>query len=73
MAKPVCPICGANLIYERIDDGTSVVEITGANSINEIACNSDGSTRVYCSADESHDIDNGTWDMVVLIAEDFGY
>ncbi len=77
MSNVKCPVCGGELIYHRVDDGESKViirkEEDGHLSAEEIGSDSNGSTRVYCNTDESHDIPVELWDEVVLIAEDFGY
>jgi len=77
MSDVKCPVCGSVLIYHRIDDGESKViikkEEDGHLSCEEIGSDSNGSTKVYCSNDDRHEIPNDLWDEVVLIAEDFGY
>jgi lysine/ornithine N-monooxygenase len=73
MANLKCPICNSNLIYHRINDGESKVEIINEEEIEEISNESDGSTSVYCSSDESHTIPQDLQFQVIEIAEGFGY
>lgn len=68
--KYVCPVCGANLKYERIDDDKTVIEIKSDTTMcveDEI---SNGSTSVYCSADGTHELPMVLVDEVLDLVED---
>lgn len=72
--KLVCPVCGGTLRYERLDDGIAIVDIKADGSgVEEIGSESDGTTRVYCTVDDTHKIDDATWNDAIALAEDEGY
>ena len=53
----VCPICGSAIRVKRIDDGVSMIEIAKDGITWESkGSHSDGSTLVYCSNDEEHEL-----------------
>tara|TARA_Y100000034_G_scaffold123747_1_gene170996 strand:- start:760 stop:969 length:210 start_codon:yes stop_codon:yes gene_type:complete len=53
--KLKCPLCGEPLMFKRVEDGFTLYEVK-EDSIEEIASNSNGWKRVYCSMDEDHEI-----------------
>lgn len=69
----VCPVCEARLRYERIDDGTSLVEIDEAGEVIEISAESDGSTSIYCTKDPTHKIDEALFERIQRVVENEGY
>lgn len=69
----VCPICGASLMYERIDDGTTILRIDKAGEIEEVSVDSNGSTRIYCGVDETHEISGYKQDLIIRLVEKEGY
>jgi ssDNA-binding Zn-finger/Zn-ribbon topoisomerase 1 len=73
MSSLKCPTCNHNIIYHRIDDGESKIIIKGEYEVEEIYCNSNGSTRIYCSNNEAHKIPNDLQDKIIIISEGFGY
>lgn len=69
----VCPICGANIKYERIDDGTTTLIIDKAGEFKDVFVDSKGSTRVYCSVDETHEISDSKQDLIIRLVKKEGY
>lgn len=69
----VCPICGANIKYERIDDGTTTLIIDKAGEFKDVSVDSKGSTRVYCSVDETHEISDSKQDLIIRLVKKEGY
>lgn len=51
-----CPVCHASLRHERMDDGTIIHVISATGEVEELVNKSDGYSRVYCSADDTHEI-----------------
>jgi hypothetical protein len=60
-----CPVCHASLRHERIDDGIIVHTISATGEVEELVNKSDGGNRVYCSANEKHDIPHELADKVI--------
>lgn len=54
--KYECPVCGAKLEHERIDDGIIVNRIKKDGEVVEMGNKSNGGNYVYCSKNKSHDI-----------------
>ena len=68
--KYVCPVCGANLRYERIDDDKMVIEIKSDTTTCVEEETSNGSTSVYCSTDGTHELPMVLVDEVLDLVED---
>ena len=65
-----CVICGSDLVYERVDDGIKRYRIDSkTKELVNISSNSNGSTRVYCSSDEGHDVDEILQEQVMDYVE----
>ena len=67
--KYKCPVCKSLLRYERIDDGIIIREIKENYSVEEITNNSNGSTSVYCTKDNTHKIPLELIDAVIEYIE----
>ena len=62
--KIECPICKALLNHSRIDDGEIINRIGPYGEIIEIANNSNGYDKVYCSNDENHEL---SFDLITKV------
>ena len=67
--KKLCPICGSELIYERVDDGTIRIKVEKDGTLTEEVNDSDGYTRIYCSKDYTHEIPVKLQDTIMLLIE----
>lgn len=67
-----CPVCGDSLIYHRIEDSEFKAYVED-DEVTEIEDRSNGSSRVYCSSDDSHEIPDELWTEVIQRAEDYRY
>lgn len=63
-----CPVCGAKLHHERVDDGTIINEVADDGTVEiELVNISNGFDRVYCSEDSNHNIaDDVVFEVICL-------
>lgn len=66
-SNPVCPVCGANLVYRKESKDFLVISLQEDGSIVIDENESDTSTEVYCSEDRTHKIGSITYSRVEQI------
>lgn len=65
--KIECPVCKAELIHKRVDDGCDVWLIKKNSAKKFITSKSDGYDKVYCSKNANHKIPSVLEDRVIEI------
>lgn len=64
-----CPVCGAELLHNRIDDGEILNRITRQGVVEEICNDSNGFDLVYCSLDKYHKLPDKLVEKVLNLVQ----
>lgn len=65
--KYECPVCKADLIHKRIDDGVEIHRINKNGKVKLLDSSSDGCDEVYCSKNTNHEIPEELYEAVLDI------